>query len=391
MKTTANSSTKIFPYNELPLPWKPPDWSAQFKTCAEDFVVDEKLSFNLDEVDNSAENNSYEHLYVRIEKKNLNTLAIVSFLTDYFQVATEDIHFAGLKDKHAITRQWFSIRLPGQKRKIDTALLKNFNLYRYVNPCSRHNSSLKTQLLSHPGQIKVECKILEAIWHSVALKRGAISENQFSIVLRGLGAVNAEVLAMMQQLKHSGFANYYGLQRFGHNGRNLQNARSWFNGDIQVDKPQQSLLISSARSFLFNQILANRVLDNCWNVLKPADNVQCNRGQRFFKFDQSDADIQSKIDLGECNPAVALFRREEIGKGNDNATIASSVYKLTPELSNGLAKLSFNHRVRPLRVMPGNFSWTIEHQQNLLLKFSLPSGSYATTLIQQLGDIQHRY
>ncbi len=390
MNPSTPSAIKIFPWNQFPLPWKRPQWSAQIKSCAEDFIVDEKLDVERKHPTNAGPESSYEHLYLQVQKKYLNSLEVVAFLADYFQVPLADIHYAGLKDKHALTRQWFSVRLPGKKAQIDIQLLKNFNLYLYAFPGGKPSHQNSAPAFGST-KANVACKILQAKWRPVALKKGGVGENQFIVVLRGDGPVNSAVKRTLEKIRESGFANYYGSQRFGHQGQNLQRAIHWFKTDEQIEKEQQSRLLSSVRSFLFNQVLANRVISHQWKTPEPGDYCLQKGCSRFFILNGTDRPVQSDPDPAAVHPAVALFGNDPIFGKDKNETTDAAVYRLFPDLCEGLAKWTFKHRVRALRVIPQKFSWEIEPQHRLRLKFSLPSGSYATTLIQHLGHIRDTF
>ena len=74
---------------------------AGFKTRAEDFFVSEDLAFE--------PSGSGEHLYLRLRKRGLATPALADALADAFGVPASAVGYAGMKDKHAVAEQWFSV------------------------------------------------------------------------------------------------------------------------------------------------------------------------------------------------------------------------------------------------------------------------------------------
>ncbi len=153
---------------------------AVLKAVAEDFQVDEVLDIPL-----SGEG---EHLWLWVEKRGLNTEEAARRLGRAAGVQQKNVSYAGLKDRQALTRQWFSLHLPG-KADPDLGAAEGADL-----------------------------RILRRTRHSRKLQRGAHAANGFTLRLTGLRAERALLDARLERIAADGVPNYFGLQRFGHGG-----------------------------------------------------------------------------------------------------------------------------------------------------------------------------
>ena len=185
------------------------------KATAEDFRVEELLGYELD--------GSGEHIYLFVEKRGVKTQDLMHELARKLLVHPKHISFSGLKDKHAVTRQWISINT---RKEIDIAALES------------------------PG-----VKILEASRHRGKLKRGSHRANAFEIVVRELQSTEGQE-AQIESIREQGVPNYFGAQRFGHRAENVERARQLFSASIKVNRHQRGIYLSAARAFLFNEVLS---------------------------------------------------------------------------------------------------------------------------------------
>ncbi len=201
--------------------------SAVLKAVAEDFQVDEVLDIPL--------SGQGEHLWLWVEKRDLNTEEAARRLARAAGVPVRAISYAGLKDRQALTRQWFSLHLPG---KADPDLSR------------AEDDSLR---------------VLKQVRHQRKLQRGAHSANGFTLRLTALAADHQALDARLQQLKVQGVPNYFGSQRFGYGGGNVHDAQDWASRKaLPEQRNVRSRLLSAARSYVFNQVLAARVADGSW-------------------------------------------------------------------------------------------------------------------------------
>lgn len=222
-----------------------PCGSAVLKAVAEDFQVDEVLDIAL-----SGEG---EHLWLWVEKRNLNTEEAARRIARAAGVPLRMVSYAGLKDRQALTRQWFSLHLPG-KSDPDLAAAENESL-----------------------------KILQRSRHQRKLQRGAHSANGFTLRLTELRGERAALDARLERIRDQGVPNYFGLQRFGHEGGNLHGAREFAGrGELPEQRNLRSRLLSAGRSYLFNRVLAERVAAATWDRAQVGDLLAFTDSRSFF-------------------------------------------------------------------------------------------------------------
>jgi tRNA pseudouridine13 synthase len=330
-----------------------PAGSGKLRCVPDDFKVFELLSF-----EPSGEG---EHAFLQIEKTGQNTDYVARELAQVAGVRQRDVGYAGLKDRHAMTTQWFSVWLPG-KSDPDWSVLEN-----------------------------QEITVLQALRHARKLKRGVLSANHFEITIRDWQGDKEKLITQLTAIKTNGIANYYGAQRFGHNGQNVANALAMFRGK-RVKREQRSLYLSAARSCLFNQILSSRVSAGTWNKAIAGDTFLFDGSRSCFQAQQPDDDILRRIEAKTIHPSGVLW-----GKGNldiclDALCIEQDVMATNIELAQGLIASGVELSRRALRVNAGDLDWTFINPSQLLLTFTLPAGSYATALLREIiSEINGNY
>jgi len=340
------------------------NWRAQYKTCDEDFCVQEELCFDFDDA-------SAEHLYLLIEKKSLTTYQLISLLSDYFNVEPSRVGYAGLKDKKALTQQWLSVYLPGKTKSLDIEMLLGSQL---VTPASS-------------GQYSGQCRILKACWHRAKLRRGAIAKNHFKILLRGATEIPSSTLQRLQLIAEQGFPNYFGQQRFGWQGKNLEVVEQWFNKGKVPEQRSRSILLSSARSFLFNNILQQRIIAGNWDRGVEGDCYMLQGSRKVFAGEHLDDSIIERCLRGDIHPCGSLFGNGVLKITAAAAEIEHSVLQQCSSWCEALQAEGLKLDHRALRCIPENLKWQQINRTDLELKFALASGSYATTLITELGKL----
>ncbi len=318
------------------------------RTLADDFFVEETLPFEL--------TGEGEHLYLFIEKTGLNTADVVRILSKVASLHPRSIGFAGMKDRHAVTRQWFSLYLPGKP---------------------------DPDLSSLPGNVR----LLQTRRHNRKLRRGAVRSNRFRILIRDTVADSGELEAKLQRVAASGFPNYFGTQRFGRNGGNLERAiRVLERGKTR--KASEGIYLSAVRSMLFNEVLAERIRQENWNRPIPGDVMQIAGSSSLFIADEADATLMPRHEqllVGVTGPLC----------GRD-ARIAPQAGALALEqkaLANfswwveGLLRCRVEADRRMLRAAVNGLGFNIEKEM-LEVEFMLESGCYATSLLRELLDVQ---
>lgn len=316
----------------------------EIKASPDDFIVEEMLSF--------IPEGSGEHIFLHIEKRGENTEYVARLLARHAGVRQRDVSYAGMKDRHGRTSQWFSVWLPG-KHDPDWAPVENENL-----------------------------KILQTIRHARKLKRGVLAGNKFRLVIRNWQADPYLAEQQLQQIKMLGFPNYYGDQRFGRNGQNLNAAMAMFGG-AKIRREQRSIYLSAARSYLFNLILAERVHSQTWNQALPGDVFKLAGSNSHFRMESMDSALLERLHSGDIHPTGLLYGKGESGAVADVLALEQNIIATHPFLAEGLLKADLESDRRALRAMPENLLWQFS-ENTLHLAFDLPAGSYATALLREI-------
>jgi tRNA pseudouridine13 synthase len=298
--------------------------SATLKRLNEDFIVTE-LPLHLP----SGEG---EHLWLDIEKNGANTPFVAQQLAEAAGVQERDVGYAGLKDRHAITRQWFSLYLP----KGETPDL--------------------TQL-QHP-----EFKVLQQSRHLKKLRPGDLAGNRFQIVLRDVAGDRQAIEANLKAVASQGVPNYFGAQRFGFEGGNVEQGRAMLAREIRVRNPKKKgLYLSAVRSFVFNEVLALRIQQGLWGKTLPGD-VMDEAGQ----------------------PTGPLWGRGRVATTDQAQALENSVAERHAALCNGMEHAGLDQERRALVARPLDLSWDWPQTQQLVLTFSLLPGHYATSVLSEI-------
>lgn len=303
----------------------------------EDFVVDEQLAFSL--------SGSGEHLYLRIRKTDQNTRWVARELARCLDLPFRAVSFAGLKDRHAVTSQWFSIHLPGRP-----------------DP--------DTDALAIDG-----VEVLECTRHSAKLRTGALVGNRFRLVIRDLSGDVAGLNERLATLCEQPVPNYFGAQRFGHDGGNLDLLSEPGSGR---DRHARSFGLSALRSAMFNLWLAQRIEDGSWCV--PVS------GEILSRPGETGYVHASRLLAGEtAAPAGLLW-----GAGDNQATGEAlererAFFAGFPVTCATLEDFDARMMRRPL----GMRFMDLQHElcdDRLEIGFSLARGQFATTVIRELGE-----
>jgi tRNA pseudouridine13 synthase len=340
MKSTA---IPIWPYV-----YGQPPGRGVIRATAEDFRVGECLSFE--------PSGSGEHIFLNIEKTGENTEYVARQLARFAGIRQRDIGYAGLKDRHAVTRQWFSVWLPGKPDPDWTGFESD------------------------------SVKVLRSVRHARKLQRGALTGNRFKLTIREWQGDKRETHDRLKAIKAGGIANYFGPQRFGHEGRNVAQALAMFRG-MKAGREQRSLYLSAARSYLFNQVLANRVDRKNWNRAIAGDVFFFDRSHSRFHSEKAEPDIIARTDAGELHPSGVLWGRGDALVSAEASAIEQSVIEEYGEIAEGLIRSGAALDRRPLRVNVSELEWEFIGETVLELTFMLPAGSYATALLREMIEL----
>lgn len=309
----------------FPRAYGDPIATAIFREQPEDFQVDEELGF--------LPSGAGEHVFLHVRKRGENTAWVAEKIAAIAETKVSDIGYCGRKDRHAVTTQWFSVYLPKGEE-----------------PAWSELDSGSIQLLSVSR-------------HQQKLRRGDHQQNHFIILLRELKTDNKDALEKkIQTIFSQGVPNYFGEQRFGRNGNNLSEAQAiLIDGKRYRDKQKRGLMLSAARSFLFNQVVANRVLAGNWHHLLEGDIANV--------------------------PTGPLWGRGRSLVTGTTAAIESEALHDWIAWCSGLEHAGLMQERRALQLLPQKASYKWQGQ-DLQLSFSLDAGEFATAVLHEVAFLQ---
>jgi len=306
-----------------------PDWAralgvplleARIRVTAEDFVVTELLDIEFSD--------DGEHDWLYVEKTGANTHWVAEQLAKHAGIKDRDVGYAGLKDRHAVTRQWFSVRRPSVEGT-------NWTCFAAAG-----------------------VGIVEQRLHRRKLKRGAHRGNAFRIALRanGVGELEASMGQRLAQIKECGVPNYFGEQRFGRGGANIELGRAIVAGR-RISRHKRSMGISALRSLEFNNELSARVEAGTWNRLIAGDTANLDGSRSVFDIGELTSELRKRCAEMDIHPTGTLpgFNDIRVEEGR-----------------------------RPLRMRVRNLDWNI-NEDAIWLEFSLGKGSYATSVLREIA------
>jgi tRNA pseudouridine13 synthase len=231
--------------------------------------------------------------------------------------------------------------------------------------------------------------VVEHVWHAKKLPRGALAGNRFVLTLRGVEGDRAAVELRLRALAERGVPNYFGEQRFGRDGDNVANARAMFAGR-RVRREQRTLLISAARSELFNRVLAARVRDGRWDTPLDGEVWMLDGSRSVFGPEPFSDELAQRLAAFDVHPTGPLWGRGDLRTTGDAARLELSAIEDEEALAlrGGLEAEGLKQERRALRLRPSGLAWTWRDDDVLELAFGLPPGAYATVVLAELGDVR---
>ena len=344
-----------------------PGISGMLKSRSEDFVVEEIPAY--------LPCGEGDHLFLWIEKSGVPADQLTRHLANALGIMPRDLGTAGMKDTHALTRQFVSVprQVEGRLNAIDSESIR----------------------------------LLNATPHRNKLKTGHLKGNRFEILLRdprGNGesgeAVLPQAQAIAERLRQTGVPNYFGSQRFGNKNSTLKLGLKLLSEALsRGDSPKEvrpskgrflhRLALSAGQSWLFNQILAERLRDGLLHQLLLGDVMQvCASGGLF---DVREVDVeQPRFDARETVITGPMFGPKMKPTLHEPAIREQRVLAasgLTMDAFRRFGDLTDGTR-RPLLVWVSDLQVS-STPDGLRFQFSLPSGAYATVVLREfmkLGD-----
>ncbi|MGB5282231.1 MAG: tRNA pseudouridine(13) synthase TruD [Arenicellales bacterium] len=328
-------------YAELPI-------AGYIRSLPEDFIVDEELSFS--------PTGEGEHVFLQVRKTGKNTEDIARILASHAGVTRKSVSYAGLKDRNAVTSQFFSVHLPGQQDPDWQQLVDSY------------------------------FELISVNRHQKKLRRGAINRNSFRIRIRGFSGDNEIAEQRLQQITQQGVPNYFTAQRFGHNANNLLYADQMLQKGKRVnDRFKRNIYYSAARSWLFNLVVAERIRQQTWDKAIAGDSMMLSGSRSCFTVEAVDEETTRRVNEFDINPTAPLCGRGEPMVSAEAAEIEVATLDDWQGWIKGLEKARMDAARRAMRVGVPDLTWQWDGDDQLMLAFSLPPGSYATAVLRELG------
>lgn len=336
-----------------------PDWArahgvvtarGRLKAAPEDFRVEEELGFAAD--------GEGPHALLTVEKRGANTRWVAAELARHAGLQPRDVGYAGLKDRQAVAVQHFTVPFEGRPEPDWGAL-----------PAG-------------------EFRVISAVRHRRKLKIGALKGNRFRIVLRELDGPVDLLLPRLALIRDRGVPNYFGPQRFGRDGGNIVKAGAMLVEGRRIhDRRLHSLLLSAARSLIFNDFLSLRVSAGNWDQLLAGEVLMLDGSRSVFKSEAGDAALAQRLAEGDVHPTGPLWGRGETSTADAARELEAQCIETHAALAHGLERAGLAAARRALRLPVRELSWEAPDAHTLMLSFFLPAGAYATTVLRELVDI----
>jgi len=323
----------------------------RYRSCPEDFIVEEINAFEA--------HGEGEHLLLSIEKRGLNTAFVAKELAKWAGIGEMGVGYAGLKDRHAVTRQRFTVHLPKK-------IAPDFDAMNIEG-----------------------VKLIDWQWHHRKLPRGALAGNRFTLTLRDVEGDKAAIEHRLENIRDHGLPNYFGEQRFGRERANVGMALKMFAGD-RVKREQRSIYLSAARSEIFNALLASRIRDKNWLSALEGEVWMINGSHSIFGPESFTDELRIRLEKLEIHPTGPMWGKGELRTSAKVADAELAVAGSHPELCRGLEGADLKQERRSLRIQVEGLDWKWLKNDQLQCRFALPPGAYATELLAELGELEER-
>lgn len=333
------------------------------RSTPEDFQVDELPSF-----EPSGEG---EHLLLTIRKRGQNTAYAAKQLAHWAGIAEMGVSYAGLKDRHAVTTQRFSVHLP-KRIAPDLATLDD-----------------------------AQMQVVESTWHHRKLQRGALLGNRFVLTLRQVQGEREAIERRLQAIAARGIPNWFGEQRFGRDGGNVASALAMFGYTQDADgtlapapkrrlrNDQRSILLSAARSSLFNRVLGARVEQGNWDIGLDGEAWMLDGSRSVFGPEPWSEVLAERLARFDIHPSGPLWGAGELRSTGQAAAVEQGALSdpQSEVLRQGLEAAGLKQERRALRLRPQGLDYRWPEAQTLQVEFALPPGCYATAVLWELGEV----
>lgn len=320
-----------------------------------DFQVDEQL--RLSDLDDG------QHCYLQVARNGYSTPEIVQVLAQAMQVAASDIGYAGMKDKRAVTRQWFSLPAPMAGAEGDAEFQAKLRALPRATGAWHQAVSDESALAYAVTAVRRQPR---------KLRRGDHVGNRFSIRLVG-ARLDASLQSALERIGERGAPNFFGHQRFGNDGENVTRALAWLPDQRRSRRSfQRGLHLSVLRAQLFNQVLAHRLREDNWTLCLPGEASE------------------------DGMPTGPMWGRGKLASSDSAAEVEQRCLLPWWPVALALEHAGLKQQRRSLIAQPVDLSWRQEagdggESSAVWVEFTLAPGSFATSILRELvsfaGDL----
>lgn len=303
-----------------------------------------------------------EHIYLWTQKEGLNTAFVAENIARFCKVPLRNVTYAGRKDKYSVSQQWFGVHVPG-KQEFDWS---EFDLDGF--------------------------QVLLAQRHNKKLRVGTLKGNHFSLRIRQLTEPD-EVACRLKLISRSGVPNYFGEQRFGlmrqtnsqqvSQGSNLLLAEKMLAGEEIRNRNKRSMAISALRSWLFNEFVSQRIHHSYFDTPIEGDVFILNGSNSYFSESEIDQNIINRVTNGDILLSAPLWGKGLLSSQSASAVFENQISKEHKNLCDLLESLGLKQERRHIQLRAKELAWEFD-EEDILLKFSLPSGCFATSVVREL-------
>ena len=299
------------------------------------------------------------HLYVNLTKREKTTRDVQVKLAELFKLKPRNIGTAGLKDKHAVTTQTFSILFESNDIGSDEAVERI--------------------------ESKLDVKVNQAKFHGNKVRAGHLIGNRFKIIITELGMPKGKAVErskrIAEMIHQKGMPNYYGEQRTGSRGRNVHEGWEILMGRKRLkDRWLGKLLVAGYQSYLCNRYLAERVRRGLFDRVLLGDIAKKHDTGGIFWVNDPETE-QKRFEAKEISFTAPIFGfkmsrpLEEPGALEDEILEESGVSMQTFKKAKLTGTRRFGRLVPRIEVS--------EVPRGVQLSFMLHKGGYATTLLRE--------
>ena len=326
--------------------------AGKLRTEPEDFIVEEQLGF--------APAGAGQHVLLKVRKRGANTQWIARELARACGCPERDVGYAGLKDRHAVATQWFTV--PQSRLSLeDCAALKG-----------------------------AEYEVLEAHRHSRKLPRGALAGNRFVIRIRGTAIDDAALASRLAAIETRGVPNYFGPQRFGKGGANLKRIGQ----DVRALRQQErGFILSAARSLVFNAVVSERVRNGSWERLEAGDLANLDGRASHFRVEATDEDLAARSACLDIHPTGPLWGRGAPPSSGRVLELEQRVAAGQTAACELVERAGMDQERRSLRLAVRDLRWRRDDaaHDSVIFEFRLSRGAYATVVLREVFDLEADY